>query len=48
VDVGLGVGVGYWIDRQYGTSPLFLLAGGVLGMALAGLFLYKTVAGRGK
>ena len=48
VDVGLGVGVGYWLDRRFGTSPLFLLLGGVLGMGLAGLFLYKTVAGRVK
>jgi F0F1-type ATP synthase assembly protein I len=48
VDVGLGVGVGYWADRRYGTSPLFLLVGAGLGMALAGLYLYKTLAGRGK
>jgi F0F1-type ATP synthase assembly protein I len=48
VDVGLGVGAGYWLDRQYGTTPLFLLGGGVLGMALAGFSFYKAVAGRGK
>lgn len=46
VSVALGVGAGYWLDRRFGSSPIFLLVGGTLGIALAGIEFYK-VAGRG-
>lgn len=46
--VGLGLLAGYWLDRRLGTAPLLFLAGGVLGMAAAGLQFYKMVAGRGR
>ena len=46
--VGLGLGAGYWLDKRFGTAPLLFLAGGVLGMAAAGLQFYRTVAGRGR
>jgi F0F1-type ATP synthase assembly protein I len=48
VSVALGVGAGYWLDRRFGTSPIFLLVGGTLGIALAGLELYKVTVGGGK
>jgi ATP synthase protein I len=41
----VGVGAGYWLDGQLGTSPWLLLAGALLGI-FGGLFqVYKTVAG---
>jgi F0F1-type ATP synthase assembly protein I len=48
VSVGLGVGAGWWLDRRLGTAPFLLLAGGVLGIALAGVEFYRMAAGRGK
>ena len=30
-----GLGVGYWLDGQLGTSPWLLLLGGTLGMGAA-------------
>ena len=29
------LGAGYWLDRRAGTEPLFVLAGGVFGVAAA-------------
>jgi F0F1-type ATP synthase assembly protein I len=46
--VGLGLGAGYWLDARFGTTPVFFLVGGLLGMAAAGLQLYRMVAGRGR
>lgn len=39
----LGLGVGYWADRRWETSPLFFLAGGVLGLAAAAVQFWKAV-----
>jgi F0F1-type ATP synthase assembly protein I len=44
VTVLAGIGGGYWLDAHFGTSPLFLLAGGVLGLAAALYHFFKTVA----
>lgn len=30
----LGVGLGYWLDKKFGTLPCWLLVGAVLGCAL--------------
>jgi ATP synthase protein I len=42
----LGVGAGYWVDRRWGTQPVFLLIGGTLGVATALLQFFKTVGRR--
>jgi len=31
----LGVALGYWLDKKYGTSPCCLLVGAVLGFMLS-------------
>ncbi len=35
--------LGYWVDTQFGSSPLFLLAGVVVGMAGMALVLMKII-----
>lgn len=45
VTVLAGIGVGYWLDVRWGTQPLFLLLGGVIGLGLALYQFFKTVAG---
>jgi F0F1-type ATP synthase assembly protein I len=45
VTVLLGLGVGYGLDARFGTQPLFLLLGGVIGLGLALYQFFKTVAG---
>ena len=45
VTVLAGIGGGYWLDAHFGTSPLFLLAGGMLGLGGALYHFFKTVAG---
>jgi F0F1-type ATP synthase assembly protein I len=42
----VGLGAGYWLDGKLGTRPWLLLLGGVLGIAMALLELYRTVSGR--
>jgi len=37
VAVTIGLGIGYWLDLQFGTSPLFLLV--FLGLGIAAGFL---------
>jgi F0F1-type ATP synthase assembly protein I len=39
----LFVFLGYWADSKLGTSPLFLLAGVLVGMVGMGLVLMKTM-----
>jgi F0F1-type ATP synthase assembly protein I len=41
-----GLGAGYWLDGKPGTRPWLLLLGGLLGIAMALLELYRTVGGR--
>jgi F0F1-type ATP synthase assembly protein I len=38
-----GLGLGYWIDRQFGTRPVFFLVGAALGVASAMLQFFRTV-----
>jgi F0F1-type ATP synthase assembly protein I len=45
VTVLAGLGGGYWLDGRLGTRPVFLLLGGVLGLAAALYHFFKTVAG---
>ena len=35
VDLGLGIGLGYWADRRLGTLPLWTLVGTGVGLVLA-------------
>ncbi len=41
-----GLGLGYWVDRQLGTRPVFFLVGAVLGVAAAMLQFFRTVSRR--
>jgi F0F1-type ATP synthase assembly protein I len=41
-----GLGAGYWLDGKLGTRPWLLLLGGLIGIAMAALELYRTVGGR--
>ena len=40
----LGLGIGYWADRRLGTTPIFFLGGGVLGLTAALYGFFKTVS----
>jgi F0F1-type ATP synthase assembly protein I len=44
VTVLVGLGGGYWLDAQLGTSPWCLLGGGFLGLGAALLHFFRTVA----
>jgi F0F1-type ATP synthase assembly protein I len=39
--IGGGVWLGLFLDNRLGTSPIFLLVGIVVGLALAGYTLYR-------
>lgn len=38
----LSVGAGYWIDKRFGTAPVFVLAGAAFGMFAVFYHLYKA------
>jgi F0F1-type ATP synthase assembly protein I len=44
VTVLVGLGGGYWLDAQLGTSPWCLIGGGFLGLGAALLHFFRTVA----
>lgn len=46
VTVLAGLGLGYWLDGRFGTRPLLVLAGGVLGLLAALGQFYTTVTRR--
>jgi F0F1-type ATP synthase assembly protein I len=48
VTVLAGLGGGYWLDGRLGTRPLFLLLGGVLGLAAALYHFFRAVATQDK
>lgn len=41
-----GLGVGYWLDRRWGTEPWLAFAGAVLGLMAAGVHFIAAVTGR--
>ncbi|TWT58391.1 putative F0F1-ATPase subunit (ATPase_gene1) [Thalassoglobus neptunius] len=43
LEMGLLIGVGYWLDLKYGTSPGFLLGGCGLGLLAVGWQLFRLV-----
>lgn len=40
----LGVGLGYWLDRKWGTSPWLLLVGSGIGL-FAGFYQFSKIVG---
>jgi F0F1-type ATP synthase assembly protein I len=44
VPIVAGVGIGYWLDRRWGTKPWLLLTGAILGIALGFLEFFRRVA----
>ena len=46
VALGLGTLLGWWLDGQFGLSPLFLVCGMFLGFATGFYTLYKELFGR--
>ena len=38
----LSLGAGYWIDKRFGTAPVFVLAGAAFGMFAVVYHLYKA------
>ena len=38
----LSVGAGYWIDKRFGTTPVFVLVGAAFGMFAVFYHLYKA------
>jgi len=43
VGVGLGLAVGYWIDRKFKTDPWGMLIGAAIGFAAGMYMLFKDV-----
>jgi F0F1-type ATP synthase assembly protein I len=41
--VGIGLGIGLWVDSALGTAPAFLLVGLALGLAAAALSIIKQI-----
>lgn len=37
----LGVGIGFWLDKKYGSSPWCLLAGAVAGFMLGMYIVWR-------
>jgi F0F1-type ATP synthase assembly protein I len=44
VTVLAGLGGGYWLDRRFGTRPVFLLVGAAIGVGAALYHFFKVVA----
>jgi ATP synthase protein I len=38
-----GVAVGYWVDQELGTQPLFVLVGFLAGAGIGGFGIYRLV-----
>jgi hypothetical protein len=39
---------GLWLDRRWGTTPLFTLVGVVFGVGVGGFWFYQKIKPRGK
>lgn len=46
--IGAGIGAGWWLDRQFGTEPVLLLIGLVIGVigAFTGMIRLLSAFGR--
>ncbi len=38
----VSLGAGYWVDKRFGTAPVFVLAGAAFGMFAVFYHLYKA------
>jgi F0F1-type ATP synthase assembly protein I len=43
VTMGITVFGGLWLDKKYGTAPVFILIGVFLGFAASGYYFYQTI-----
>ncbi|MEM9048266.1 MAG: AtpZ/AtpI family protein [Pseudomonadota bacterium] len=43
--VGIGFGMGYWLDTQFGSMPLFLILFVMLGLAAGVRVMLRTARG---
>jgi F0F1-type ATP synthase assembly protein I len=41
--MGLTVFGGLWLDKRYGTAPLFILIGVLLGFAITGVAFWQSI-----
>jgi ATP synthase protein I len=48
VTVAAALGLGHWLDGRLGTDPIFLVVGGVLGVAAALYNFFRLVSGFSK
>ncbi len=39
----LFIGLGFWLDKKYGTVPLFIIIGLFLALAISAYGLYKRI-----
>jgi len=39
----IGVLVGYWVDKQIGSLPIFVLIGLAVGLAAGGVSVYRLI-----
>jgi F0F1-type ATP synthase assembly protein I len=44
--VGLGVAVGYWLDKRFHTSPWLLVVGSMLGMTAGFVALFRSMGSK--
>jgi ATP synthase protein I len=44
VTVLAGVLVGYWIDQQLGTLPIFVLVGLLIGLTTGAVAMYRMIS----
>lgn len=43
ITILMGVGIGYWIDKSYGTKPLYLVIFSILFVIIALVNFIRTV-----
>jgi F0F1-type ATP synthase assembly protein I len=41
--MGLTVFGGLWLDKRFGTAPLFILLGVLLGFAVTGIAFWRSI-----
>lgn len=43
-ELALPVGIGYWLDRKWGTAPWLVVAGVVVGVVISTFHLMQMIA----
>ena len=41
----VGVLVGYWVDQQLGSVPIFVIVGFLIGAGIGSVMIYRLVSG---